>query len=254
VKDGKKEQASILKGVLGCEFNICRDYLDKSVKDNGFQVPFLAKNKTGYSNLSMLSSISFVEGFYYVPRISKELVIKHKEGLIVTTGGLTGEVPHLLLNVGENQAEEALLWYKEQFGEDFYIEINRHGLEEENHLNLFLLQMAEKHQIKYFAANNTYYLRQEEAEAHDFLLCIKDNTRKDDPIGRGYGHRFGFPNNEFYFKSKEQMAKGLPSALSDFRTMSFISNRKSRWQAFLLICLNPSRILTRLFRKLIHLI
>jgi DNA polymerase-3 subunit alpha len=218
VKDGKKEQASILKGVLGCEFNICRDYLDKSVKDNGFQVPFLAKNKTGYSNLSMLSSISFVEGFYYVPRISKELVIKHKEGLIVTTGGLTGEVPHLLLNVGENQAEEALLWYKEQFGEDFYIEINRHGLEEENHLNLFLLQMAEKHQIKYFAANNTYYLRQEEAEAHDFLLCIKDNTRKDDPIGRGYGHRFGFPNNEFYFKSKEQMAglfADLPESITN---------------------------------------
>ncbi|NOU48165.1 MAG: DNA polymerase III subunit alpha [Bacteroidales bacterium] len=214
VKDGKKEKAGVIKAVLGCEFNICRDYLDKSIKDNGGQVPVFAKNKTGYANLSMLSSISFIEGFYYVPRINKELLIKYKEGLIVSTGGLNGEIPNTLLNVGEHQAEEALLWYKDNFGDDFYIELNRHGLEEENHVNDFLLQMAKKHNIKYFAANNTYYLKQEEAEAHDFLLCIKDNTRKDDPIGRGYGHRFGFPNNEFYFKTKEQMF-GLFSDLPD---------------------------------------
>jgi DNA polymerase-3 subunit alpha len=217
VTDGKKENAQILKAVLGCEFNICRDYLDKSVKDNGGQVPVFAKNKTGYTNLSMLSSISHIEGFYYVPRISKDLLIKHKDGLIVTTGGLNGEIPHLLLNVGEHQAEEAILWYKSVFEDDFYIELNRHNLEEENHLNDFLLQMSKKHNIKYFAANNTYYLRQEEAEAHDFLLCIKDNARKEDPIGRGYGYRFGFPNNEFYFKTKEQMVSlfaDLPEAIS----------------------------------------
>jgi DNA polymerase-3 subunit alpha len=217
VAKGKKENPQLLKAVLGCEFNVCRDYLEKSTKDNGGQVPVFAKNKTGYANLSMLSSISHIEGFYYVPRISKELLIKHKDGLIVTTGGLNGEIPHLLLNVGEHQAEEALLWYKGNFGEDFYIELNRHGLEEENHLNDFLLQMAKKHHIKYFAANNTYYLTQEEAEAHDFLLCIKENTRKDDPIGRGYGFRFGFPNNEFYFKTKEQMLglfTDLPEAIA----------------------------------------
>ncbi len=217
VEEGKKAEASLLKAVLGCEFNICRDYLDKSVKDNGYVVPVFARNKTGYTHLSMLSSISFVEGFYYVPRISHSLLLEHKDGLIVTTGGLSGEVPHLLLNAGEQQAEDALLWYKEHFGDDFYIEINRHSLDEENYLNNFLLQMATKHSISYFAANNTHYLQQEEAEAHDFLLCIKDNSRKDDPIGRGYGYRYGFPNNEFYFKSKEQMAAlfaDIPEAIT----------------------------------------
>ncbi len=194
-----------MKAVLGCEMYICRDYTDKSVKDNGSLVPLLAKNKKGFTNLSMLSSHSYTDGYYYVPRIDKNLLVRHKDGLIATTGGLSGEVPHLLLNVGEHQAEEALLWWKEQFGEDFYIEINRHGLEEENHLNVFLLQMAAKHQIKYFAGNNTYYLNQDDADAHDFLLCIKDNAKKADPIGKGYGYRFGFPNDSFYFKSPDEM-------------------------------------------------
>ena len=206
-----------LKAVLGCEIYICRNHTDKSVKDNGFLVPFIAKNKKGYQNLSMLSSISYTEGFYYVARVDKELILKHKEGLIVSTGGLTGEVPSLLLNMGEQQAEDALLWWKEQFGDDFYIELNRHGLEEEDFLNHWLLKMADKHRIKYFAANNVHYLEQADAEAHDLLICIKDNAKKHEPIGRGYGHRFGFPNNEFYFKSEEEMVKlfaDLPQAIA----------------------------------------
>lgn len=216
VSEGKKKVAEKMKAVLGCEIYICRNHLDKTVKDNGFLVPFFAKNKRGFQNLSMLSSISFTEGFYYVARIDKELLIKHKEHLIATTGGLSGEVPSLLLNVGEQQAEEALLWWKDQFGDDFYIELNRHGLEEEDFLNKWLLGMAKKHQIKYFAANNVHYLEQADAEAHDLLICIKDNTKKHDPIGRGYGHRFGFPNNEFYFKNEAEMLSlfaDLPEAI-----------------------------------------
>lgn len=217
VKEGIKDEAHVLKAVLGCEIYVCRDHTDKSIKDNGFLIPFIAKNKKGYQNLSMLSSISFTEGFYYVPRINKDLVVQHKENLIVTTGALTGEVPSLLLNVGEQQAEEALLWWKEHFGDDFYIELNRHGLEEEDYLNAWLLNMAQKHQIKYFAANNAHYLDKEEAEAHDFLICIKENARKEDPIGKGYGHRPGFPNNEYYFKSEEEMLQlfaELPEAIA----------------------------------------
>jgi DNA polymerase III subunit alpha len=214
--NGEKENAETLKAVLGCEIYICRDHNDKSVKDNGSLIPFFAKNKKGYHNLAMLSSLSFTEGFYYVPRIDKELVVKYKENLIVTTGGLTGEVPNLLLNVGEQQAEEALLWWKEHFGEDFYIELNRHGLEEEDHLNEFLLLMAKKHDIKYFAANNNHYLDKEDSEAHDFLICIKENAKKHEPIGRGYGHRPGFPNSEFYFKTASEMSElfaDLPESL-----------------------------------------
>lgn len=206
-----------LKAVLGCEIYVCRDHTDKSTKDNGFLVPFLVKNKTGYVNLSRLSSDSFTDGFYYVPRIDKDLLLAHKEGLIATSGGITAEIPSLLLNVGEHQAEEALLWWKETFGADFYIEINRHGLAEENHLNEFLLVMAKKHNIPYFACNNSYYLNREDADAHDFLLCIKDNTKKADPIGKGYGYRFGFPNDEFYFKSQAEMSElfsDIPEAIS----------------------------------------
>ena len=163
-----------LKCILGCELFVNTNHLDKTKQDNGFAIPFLIKTKKGYENLSKLSSIGFTEGFYYVPRIDKDVLAKYKEGLIVTTGGLMGEVPSLILNVGEQQAEEAFLWWKEQFGEDFYIELNRHNLPDENHVNEVLLQFAKKHNVKYFAANNNYYLDKKGSEAHDILLCVKD--------------------------------------------------------------------------------
>ena len=205
------------KGVIGCEFNLCKDHTDKRQKDNGYQIVALAKNKTGYHNLAKLSSIGYLDGMYYVPRIDKELLLTYKEGLIITSGALLGEIPSLILNTGEAQAEEALLWYKEHFGEDFYLELNRHGLDEETHVNKILLDFAKKHNIRYFAANNTFYLNKEEYDAHDVLLCIKENERKSTPIGRGKGFRYGFPNSEFYFKSADEMRTlfaDLPEALS----------------------------------------
>ena len=191
--------------IVGCEFHVCHDRTDKSYKDNGFQVPFLAKNKNGYQNLIKLSSLGFVEGFYYVPRIDKNLILDYKEDIIVTTGGIYGEIPQLILNEGEASAEKSLLWWKEHFKDDFYIELTRHGLEEEDKVNEVLLRLAEKHDIKYFASNNTYYLNKDDADAHDVLLCIKDGERKSTPKGRGRGFRFGFSNNEYYFKSQNEM-------------------------------------------------
>ena len=107
--------------------------------------------------------------------------MKYKENLIVTTGGLFGEIPNLILNVGEKQAEEAFLWWKKQFGDDFYVELNRHGLEEERVVNEALLRFAKKHNVKYFAANNTYYSERKDAEAHDILLCVKDAESVNKP-------------------------------------------------------------------------
>lgn len=211
-----------LKALLGTEFNLCREHTNKSRQDNGFILPVWAKNLQGYRNMSYLSSISYTDGFYYVPRIDKQLLIRHKEGLMVSSGSLQSEVPHLWLNVGEQQAEEALLWYKEIFGDDFYIEINRHGLEEEQHLNRWLLAMAARHGIKYFPSGLVHYLDKEDADAHDFLLCIKDNSRKDDPVGRGYGFRFGFPNDEFYFRTPEQMASLFADMPEAFDTIEEI--------------------------------
>ena len=191
--------------IVGCEFQVCHDRNDKSYKDNGHQIPFLAKNKNGYQNLIKLSSIGFIEGFYYVPRIDKKIILKYSNDLIVTTGGLFGEIPQLILNEGEQKAEKALLWWKKNFKDDFYIEITRHGLEEEEKVNEVLLRFAKKYSIKYFASNNTHYLNKDDADAHDVLLCIKDGERKSTPIGRGRGFRFGFENTEYYFKSQKEM-------------------------------------------------
>ena len=165
----------------------------------------LAKNKKGYHNLAKMSSLSYTDGFYYVPRIDRKVVEQYKDDLIVLTGNLYGEVPGKMLNVGENQAEEALLWWKEQFGDDLYIEIMRHGQEDEDRVNPVLIALAKKHQVKLVATNNNYYCAKEDAEAHDILLCVKDGEKQATPIGRGRGYRYGLPNQEYYFKSQEEM-------------------------------------------------
>lgn len=213
-----------IKPVVGCEFNVCQDRKDKSRKDDGFQTVLLAKNKTGYHNLAKLASFANIEGFYYVPRIDREILVQYKSDLIATTGGLWGEIPYLILNVGETQAEEAFVWWKDQFGDDFYVELNRHGIPEEEKVNEVLLGFAQKYQVKYFAANNTYYNHKEDAKAHDILLCVKDGERIQGPeakpkkyVGKlGRGFRFGFPNEEFYLKSPDEMKKlfhDLPEAI-----------------------------------------
>lgn len=195
--------------IVGCEFNVCEDMFNQQTKDNGNQIVLLAKNKTGYHNLAKLSTMSMVEGFYYVPRIDKKALLEHREGLIALSGGLFGEIPYLFLNVGDTQAEESILWWKKHFGGDFYLELNRHGLEEENHLNELLVGMAQKHDVKLVAANNCYYLNKEDAKAHDILVCVKDGEKLATPkkysSRRGRGYRYGLPNEEFYFKSQKEM-------------------------------------------------
>ena len=202
--------------IIGCEFNVCRNLEDKSQKDNGYQVVFLAKNKEGYQNLIKLASIAYTKGMYYVPRIDKEAIKKYKENLIVLSGNLYGEIPNLILNVGLNQAEEALLWWKEQFGEDFYLEVNRHGLEQEDRVNTTLIELSRKHEVKLVATNNTYYIDKKDAFAHDVLLCVKDSELIETPKGRGRGFRYGLENDEYYFKSTEEMVSifaDLPEAI-----------------------------------------
>ena len=170
--------------IVGCEFNVCRNHLDKSNKDNGYQVVMLAKNKNGYLNLAKMSSIAFTKGFYYVPRIDRSVIEEYKEDVIVLTGGVYGEIPNLILNVGEKQAEDALLWWKSQFGDDLYIELIRHNIEAEDKINEVLLQFAEKHSIELVATNNTFYIEKQDAEAHDIFTLhqgrrIKVYTKRE---------------------------------------------------------------------------
>ena len=210
-----------IKPIVGCEFYIAEERKKlKFTKDNPdkrFTQVLLAKNKNGYHNLAKLSSYGFTEGLYGIhPRIDKALVEEFKQDLIATTGSLSSEIPYLILSVGEKQAEEAFRWWHSQFGEDFYVELNRHGIREEDHVNETLLRFAKKYGVKYFAANETFYIDKEEANAHDVLLCIKEGEFKSTPIGHGRGTRYGLTNTEYYFKPQEEMKsifRDLPEAI-----------------------------------------
>ncbi len=216
IKNGQEPEGIAMKPIVGCEFFVCENHKDKSRKDNGYQIVMLAKNKNGYHNLAKMSSTAFVDGFYYLPRIDKEIVKQYKEDIIVLTGNLYGEVPSKVLNIGEKQAEEALQWWHQEFGDDLYIEVMRHDQEDENRVNPVLLDLAKKYNIKTVATNNTYYCEKKDANAHDILLCVKDGEKQATPIGRGRGYRYGLPNQEYYFKSQEEMKslfKDLPEAI-----------------------------------------
>ncbi|RAV98381.1 DNA polymerase III subunit alpha [Pseudochryseolinea flava] len=219
-----------IKAIVGCEFFIAEERKKlKFTKDNPdkrYHQVLIAKNKNGYHNLAKLSSYGFIEGLYGIhPRIDKELVTQFKQDLIATTGNLSSEVPHLILNVGEKQAEEAFMWWHQQFGDDFYIELNRHGIPEEDHVNETLLRFAKKHGVKYFAANECYYIDKEEASAHDVLLCIKEGEFKSTPIGYGRGHRYGLSNSEYYFKSQEEMKSIFSDMPEAIETISEILDK-----------------------------
>ena len=205
-----------MKPIVGCEFNVCLDHKNKSIKDNGYQVVLLAKNKKGYHNLAKMSSIAFIDGFYYVPRVDREIIKKYKDDIIVLTGNLYGEVPSKILNLGEKQAEEALFWWKEEFKDDFYIELMRHDQQDETIVNETLLKFSKNHKIKIVATNNTFYLEQKDANAHDILLCVKEGEKQATPKGKGRGYRYGLPNEEYYFKSSDEMKNifsDLPEAI-----------------------------------------
>ena len=208
--------SQMIRPIIGCEFYVCENHLDKKRKDNGYQIVFLAKDKAGYQNLIKMASIAYTKGYYYVPRIDKKIVEQYKEHLIVLSGNLHGEIPSKILNQGNRHAEEALLWWKNIFQDDFYIELNRHNQENEDRANKELIDLAQKHNIKLVATNNTYYISPEDANAHDILLCVKEGEKQSTPKGFERGQRYGLPNEEYYFKSAEQMKelfKDIPQAI-----------------------------------------
>ena len=226
-KNKEKEGEENILGVVGCEIYCSEQYLQKKfTKDNPdrrYNQALLAKNKNGFYNLSKLCSHGFVDGYYAgFPRVNKELITRYKKDLIALTGGLRSEIPDLILNIGETQAEEAFQWWHKEFTNDFYVELIRHGLEEEDHVNEVLLRFAKKYNVPYIAQNNTYYLNKENANAHDILLCVRDGEKQKTPIGRGRGFRFGFPNQEFYVKSSEEMNQlfeDLPEAIANIEPL-----------------------------------
>ena len=211
-----QNEDKIIKPIIGCELNVCENHEDKSHRDDGYQTVFLAKNKNGYQNLIKMCSIGYTDGFYYVPRVDKNLIENYCEGLIVLSGDKYGEISNKILNVGERQAEESLEWWKSNFKDDYYLELTRHGEDEDDILNQTLLKFSKKHNIKIVASNSTKYINKEDANAHDILLCVKDGEKQSTPIGKGRSFRYGLKNQEYYFKSSDEMNnlfKDIPEAI-----------------------------------------
>ena len=223
-------QKNNIKPIIGCEFFVSEDRKkNKFTRDNPdkrFNQVLIAKNKDGYDNLSNLSSLAFTEGLYgQYPRIDKELIKKYKKNVIALSGNMFGVIPKLILNQGIEAAEEELKWWLDTFGEDFYLELNRHDIDEENHVNEVLLEFSKKYNNKIIAANDVFYIEKEDSTAHDILLCIKQGEFKSTPIGRGRGKRRGLKNDEYYFKSQNEMKNlfsDIPEAINNIsETVSY---------------------------------
>lgn len=212
-----------IKPIIGCEFYLVEDrhkkQFNREDKDVRHHQLLLAKNEIGYKNLSKLCSLGYLEGFYSkFPRIDKELILKYKEGLIATTCCLGAEVPQAILNKGEDEAEKLFKWWLDLFGDDYYIEMQRHKLPEQDQVNAVLKKFAAKHNVKVICSNDSHYVNREDWVAHDILLCINTGELRDTPIGEGKGYRFGFSNDEFYFKTTEEMLQvfsDIPESLDN---------------------------------------
>jgi DNA polymerase-3 subunit alpha len=200
-----------IKPILGCEAYVARkSRLDKSPDQKRpwhYHLVLLVKNELGYRNLCKLLTQAYLEGFYYKPRIDKELLSRHAEGLIALSGCLQGEVSHYLHIGMEDKAEEAALEYSGFFADgDFYIEIMDHGLPDQKEVLDPLINLARRLDLPLVATNDVHFLRKDDAESHDILLCVQTNKKVTDQ------DRVRFGSQEFYFKSPEEMAALFPQA------------------------------------------
>jgi len=213
-EDGKP----LVKPVVGCEFYVVADRHRKSFtkeqKDERYHQVLLAKNATGYQNLIKLTSLGFTEGMYSkYPRIDKELIEKYHEGLIATSCCIGAYVPQTILHESEAEAEKEFKWWLDIFGEDYFIELQRHKIPEQEKINEVLLRFSKKYKVPVIATNDSHYTDQDDANAHDILLCINTGEKQSTPGFDDFvnddtqvrNRRFKFPNDQFYFKSTEEM-------------------------------------------------
>jgi DNA polymerase-3 subunit alpha len=220
-----------VKPVVGCEFYITTDRHRKTFsneeKDPRHHQILLAKNEQGYKNLVKLTSLGYIEGMYSkYPRIDKELIHKYHEGLIATTCCLGALVPQTILKHGEEEGENEFKWWLNIFQQDYYIELQRHGIPDQEKVNAILLKFAKKYNVKVIASNDSHYVDQSDFNAHDILLCINTGEKQATPANREFSDddvsiknkRFGFPNDQFYLKSTAEMTKvfeDLPEAIDN---------------------------------------
>ncbi len=195
-----------IKPIVGCEFYLCENLYNASYDNKEyFHLILLAKNNTGYYNLCRLNSIAFVDGFYYKPRIDFATLEKYSEGLICLSACIAGQLPRLFLADRPQDAKELALQYKRLFGEDYYIELQKHGIADEDAVMPQLVALARELDIKIVVTNDVHYLNKEDAELQDIMMCVQMGKVYDDP------DRMKFQGEEFYLKDYDEMAALFPS-------------------------------------------
>jgi len=215
-------KAADIKPIIGCEIYIApNSHKSRNPGDkNTYHLVLLAKNKQGYENLLKLTSIAHLDGFYYKPRVDKELLARYSQGLVAMSACLSGELSTLLLTRQREEAREAALWYRNTF-ENFYIEIMRHPMPEMEAVNPQLIELARELDIPLVATNDTHYIYKEDASAHDLLLCIGTNTTVNDK------KRLKMASDSFYLKSAQEMAeqyRDIPEALANTEEVASLCN------------------------------
>ncbi|PQJ10165.1 DNA polymerase III subunit alpha [Flavipsychrobacter stenotrophus] len=230
--EGKDILSPIVKPIVGCEFYLVENRhkrsFSKDDKDVRYHQLMLAKDEIGYKNLVKLCSLGYIEGLYgKYPRIDKELIMQYHEGLIATTCCLAASVPRTILKKGEAEGEKEFKWWLDLFGDDYYIELQRHDIADQIKVNEVLMRFAAKYNVPVIASNDSHYVDQGDANAHDILLCINTGAKQSDPKWKEMsddeenpvkGGRFAFPSDRFYFKTQAEMTdlfKDVPQAIDN---------------------------------------
>ena len=216
LKFAEKCKKNKIKAIIGCEFYVVDDYR-QHIDQKADHLILLAKNKAGYVNLVQLDSLAFVDGYYYRPRIDYTVLKEHTNGVICLSACLAGRIPRLLLAGEYEKAKAFALEMKETFGEDFYIEIQDHGIPEQKQILPLLVRLARETDIGLVATNDVHYLKKEDWEMQDVLMCIQTKRTLDDPS------RMKMQTHEFYMKSGDEMAAlfpNLPEAIANTRVIA----------------------------------
>ena len=220
-----------VKPIVGCEFYVVEDRhkrsFTKEQKDVRYHQLMLAKNPEGYKNLVKLCSLGFIEGMYgKYPRIDKDLILQYHKGLIATTCCIGASVPKAILRKGEAEGEKEFLWWLDLFGEDYFVELQRHDIPDQIKVNEVLIKFARKHNVPIIASNDSHYVEKDDANAHDILLCINTGEKQSTPTMKDFsdddtfikGRRFAFANDQFYFKTTAEMSQlfaDIPEAIDN---------------------------------------
>lgn len=198
----KAAEENGIKAILGCEVYVVAKsrHIKQPDKENAtHHLVLLVKNETGYENLMKIVSVASIEGFYYKPRIDHDYLREHSEGLIALSACLGGEVQSYLLKENYEKAKDVALLYKDIFKDGFYIELQNHGMEEQQKVNELNIKLSEETGIPLVATNDVHYIKREDSKSHDVLMCIQTAKTIDDPNRRRY------PSDQFYLKSAEEM-------------------------------------------------